>query len=247
MSFDFYSEYKNYPDLELLKIMQQPADYQPEAVAAASRILNHRQITTEELESLDQSLKDLEDAKRQKIEKIESLKTKAATFLSPILQPQKKIDPHQWLTYLLLVIGLQYFWTLFGMAKKLIQLLYHANFFWVDYIDFVSVLYVPFIFYLLIKKRRWGWILLFADNIATLIMSLSQTYIFFKFQDVHHGSTTSFIFPILMRAAFAYFLWTDPIAELFCVNTRTKKRTALITAGITLLYVGVLNIAFFLS
>ncbi len=225
--------------------MQQPGDYQPEAVAAASRILNDRQIATEELQSLDQSLKDLEDAKRQKIEKIERYRTKAVAFLSPILQPQKKIDPRQWLTYLLLVIGLQYVWTLFGMVKKVIRLLNRENFFWVDYIDFVSVLYVPFIFYLLFKKRRWGWILLFADNIATLIMSLSQTYIFFKYQDVHHGSTTSFLFPILIRAAFAYFLWTDAIAVLFCVNTRTKKRTALITAGGTLLYVGVLNIGFF--
>jgi hypothetical protein len=49
--------------------MRQPGDYQPEAVAAASRILNDRQIATEELQSLDQSLQDLEDAKRQKTEK----------------------------------------------------------------------------------------------------------------------------------------------------------------------------------
>jgi hypothetical protein len=244
MPFDFYGKYKNYPDLELLKIMRQPGDYQPEAVAAASQILNDRQIATEELQSLDQTLQDLEDAKRQKIEKIERLRTKAATFLSPILQPQKKIDPLQWLSYLLLVIGLQYLWTLFGMAKKLVRLLKRENFFWIDYIDFISVFYVPFIFYLLIKKRRWGWILLFADNFATLIMSLSETYIFFKYQPIHHGSTVSFVAPILIRAAFAYFLWNDSIAELFCVNTRTKKRTALITVGGTLLFVGVSYIVF---
>ena len=104
MPFDFYGEYKNYPDIELLKIMRQPGDYQPEAVAAASQILNDRQIATEEFQSLDQSLQDLEEAKRQKIAKIERLRTEAATFLSPILQPQKKIEPFQWLRYLLLVI-----------------------------------------------------------------------------------------------------------------------------------------------
>jgi hypothetical protein len=245
MPFDFYGEYKNYPDLELLKIMRQPGDYQPEAVAVASQILNDRQIVTEELQSLDQSLHDLEDAKRQKKEKIERLRTRAATFLSPILQPQKKIDPSQWLSYLLLIIGLQYVWTLVGLAKKLIRLLNREYFYWVDYIDFVPVFYVPFIFYLLIKKRRWGWILLFADNFATLIMSLSETYIFFKYQHIHHGSTVSFIFPILIRAAFAYFLWKDAIAELFRVNTRTKKRTALITAGGTLLFLGALNVGFY--
>jgi predicted TPR repeat methyltransferase len=50
--------------------------------------------------------------------------------------------------------------------------------------------------------------------------------------------------PILIRAAFAYFLWRDAIAELFRVDTRTKKRTALITAGDTLLFLGALNIVF---
>ena len=239
MSFDFYGEYKNYPNLELLKIMRQPGDYQPEAVAAASQILNDRQIATEEFQSLDQSLQDLEEDKREKIEKIERLKTEAATLLSPILQPQKKIDPSQWLSYFLVVIGLQYVWTLFGIAKKLIRLHNRENFFWVDYIDFFSVFYIPFIFYLLIKKRRWGWILLFADNFGSLILSLSETYIFFKYQYIHHGNTVSFVVPILIRAAFAYFLWNDAIAELFCVNTGTKKRTAWITAGGTLLFMGV--------
>jgi hypothetical protein len=239
MSFDFYGEYKNYPNLELLKIMRQPGDYQPEAVAAASQILNDRQIATEEFQSLDQSLQDLEEDKREKMEKIERLKTEAATFLSPILQPQKKIDPSQWLSYFLVVIGLQYVWTLIGIAKKLIRLHNRENFFWVDYLDFFSVFYIPFIFYLLIKKRRWGWILLFADNFGSLILSLSETYIFFKYQYIHHGNIVSFIVPILIRAAFAYFLWNHAIAELFCVDTRTKKQTAWITAGGTLLFMGV--------
>jgi hypothetical protein len=75
-------------------------------------------------------------------------------------------------------------------------------------------------------------------------MSLSQAYIFFEYQDIHHGSTVSFIVPILIRAAFAYFLWRDAIAELFRVDTRTKKRTALIAAGDTLLFLGALNIVF---
>lgn len=245
MSFDFIREYQQYPNLGLLKIIRQPNDYQQEAVTAASHILNDRQIARKELQSLNRSLQQLEAAKKQKIEKIERLRSNAATFLSPILQPQKKIEPLQWLSYLLLVIGLQYAWTLFGFGKRLVRLLNREHFFWVDYIELVTILYIPVIFYLLVKKRRWGWILLFADDFASIIMSSSQSYIFFKYQPIHHGTTTSFIVPILIRAAFAYFLWRAEIAELFGVNTGTKKRTALITAGATLVYVGVINLIFY--
>ena len=42
MNFDFYHQYKDYPNTELLKIIKRPDDYQPAAVAIATKILGER-------------------------------------------------------------------------------------------------------------------------------------------------------------------------------------------------------------
>lgn len=122
----------------------------------------------------------------------------------------------------------------------MIRVFSRGNFFWVDLLDFGSLLYLPVIFYLLFKRRRWGWILLFADNLGSLLLRLRESYMFFKFQPIHHGSTISFIAPILLWTAFAFFLWRDGIPELFKVDTMTKKKTVWITLAGTFLLMGLL-------
>ena len=53
MNFDFYQLYKDYSNIELLKIVKRPTEYQPTAVAVATQILNERQLTTEEIQLVD--------------------------------------------------------------------------------------------------------------------------------------------------------------------------------------------------
>ena len=245
MSFDFYREYKNYPTLELLKIMRQPGGYQPAAVEAASKVLGERQVDGEELHSLDQSLQDLDHAERQKTEKIERFKAMLADFVSPILQPREKVEPARWLNILLLTICVEYAWELVNFTRKMIRVFSRSSFFWVDFVNFITIAYLPFIFYLLFKRRRWGWILLFADNFASLILRLGESYIFFKYQPIHHGDTISFITPILLRVAFAFFLWRTDIVGLFGVNAMTKKKTAWITLAGTFLFMGAIHPTYF--
>jgi hypothetical protein len=98
----------------------------------------------------------------------------------------------------------------------------------------VNLIYIPLILYLLYKKKRWGWILLFADNLIALILSLGESYFFFKYQAFHHGSTTSFLFFILVRAAFVFFLWRKPIADFFGVADKIKKDIAMVAGALGL-------------
>jgi hypothetical protein len=240
MSFDFYSEYKNYPNLELLKIMKEPGGYQPEAVMAASRVLGERQVAAEELQLLDQSLQDLDHAVKQRKEEVERLKARVWDFFSPILQPQERVEPEKWLNILLLMIGIEYIWKLVDFTRIMIRVFSRGNFFWVDILNFFTIAYLPFIFYLLLRRRRWGWILLFADNFAALILRLSESYFFFKYHSIHHGSTISFTTPILVWAAFAFFLWRNHIVGLFGVNATTRKQTFWITLAGTLLLMEIL-------
>lgn len=237
MAFDFYDEYKDYPNLDLLRIIRNPGDYQPPAVAAAGRVLEERQVPVEEIAALDQTLQGLTEAEWYKSEKFTRMTAKTADLFPPISQLHTEAEPFKWVNLLLLVMGIHYAWMLFRMIKGLIRLLPRSSFYWFDLINFLPIVYVPFLFILLFKRKRWGWILLFADNLAALIMMVSEGYIFFKFRHLYHSSITSFILPIMIRSAFTFFLWRNAIAEHFGVSAKNKKRTALVVAGVTVVFV----------
>jgi len=246
MNIDFYQLYKDYTNTELLKIVKRPAEYQPAAVAVATQILNERQVTTDEIQFVDQYFLDIDNNTKVKKEKIDTLKGRATDFFEPVLHPSEKVEPNKWVNILLFVIAIQYAWSLFGTARRLIGFLQcdDCSLDITFFAEFLTLIYVPLIFFLLFKRRRWGWILLFADNLFSLILRVSQSYIFFKYQSIHHGDTTSFLLPILIKAAFIFFLWLDPIANHFGIAQETKKETALITIIGTLLFIFVMYLMF---
>ena len=51
------------------------------------------------------------------------------------------------------------------------------------------------------------------------------------------GDTFSFIVQLLIRGAFGFSLWRDVIANYFGVTTETKRKTAVITVAVSLLFI----------
>ena len=246
MEIDFYQQYKEYSNVDLLKIVRRPADYQLQAVDVATQILSQRQVTAEEIQFVDQYLQEIESSAKVKKEKVDALKYKITDFFEPISHPSENVSPSKWVNILLFVIAIQYAWSLFNTAKRLIRFL-RCDYCRLDVLFFaelLTLLYVPVIFFLLFRRSRWGWILLFADNLFSFISMASQSYIFFKYQDIHHGSTSSFLLPILIKAAFAFFLWRNPIASHFGVSFETKKKTTLITTVGTFLFIFIMYLTF---
>jgi hypothetical protein len=246
MYFDFYKQYQNYSNIDLLKIVKRPNDYQPNAVTVASQILNEREVTPDEIQLVEQYYQDIENNLKIRKEKIDVYKYKASDFLEPVLHPKETVEPSKWVNILLLIITIQYAWSLFNTIKKLISF-FQCDYCQIDpvfFAELLSILYVPFIFYLLWRRINWGWIFLFADNLFSLISRLSQSYLFFKYQDIHHGDTGTFLFSIFIKAAFVVFLWRDSIASYFGVPHNTKKKTAKYTTIGTLAFIVLMTLLF---
>lgn len=260
MNFNFYDQYKNYSSVDLLKIVRHPNDYQAAAVDAATKLLKERLVSESEFQEVDNYFQGMKAKEQLKKDKINFYKEKATGFLEPVLNPTTEVKPHKWINIFLLVIALQYLWTLFINGKHLTNFIgfvinckrngFNTSNEPITYLrcassifditvvfEFFSLIYIPIIFYLLYKKRRWGWILLFADNLFAFISSLSQSYIFFKYQQIHHGDTFSYLAQLLIRGAFGLFLWRDVIANYFGVTQETKRKTAMFTIVVTLLFI----------
>jgi hypothetical protein len=260
MNFDFYDKYKDYSNIELLKIVRQPTEYQVPAVDAATQILSERDVTESDLEQVEKYFDEINTVIKRTTDKINSYKVKTADFLEPVLNPTAEVKPEKWLNILLLFIGLQYLWTLYVNISDLVRFIkyvidcksygfdsttekvsywtcFSSQFDPLVLFQILTLVYVQIIFYLLIKRKQWGWILLFADTLFGLISTVSQSYIFFKYQQYHHGDTFSFISQIILKGLFVFFLWRTYISDFFSVTKETKKKTVIVTIAITLLLI----------
>jgi hypothetical protein len=237
MTFNFPDQYKDYSNIELLKIVRQPNEYQTEAVEAATTILKEREISETDLKQVDTYFNEIEAKAKIKSDKLNSYKEKAADFLQPIIKPGPEVKPAKWLNILLLFIALEYAWTFYNSIKRFIYFSRcdGCTFDITMVLTLVTLMYVPVIFFLLFKKSRWGWILLFADNLFVLISRLFQSYLIIKYLANNYGDTATFIFSILIKAAFVFFLWRLPISDFFGVTDNSKKDTAIITTVIAIL------------
>jgi len=154
MEIDFYQQYKEYSNVDLLKIVRRPADYQLQAVDVATQILSQRQVTAEEIQFVDQYLQDIESSAKVKKEKVDALKYKITDFFEPISHPSENVSPSKWVNILLFVIAIQYVWSLFNTAKRLIRFL-RCDYCRLDVLFFaelLTLLYVPVIFFLLLQN-----------------------------------------------------------------------------------------------
>jgi hypothetical protein len=234
MNFNFYDQYRVYSNVELLRIISRADEYQPEAVEAASLVLKDRNVTEEERAEVEQFFAD----KKAKAEKIEAYKDKAKDFFQPIIQPKADIKPGKWLNILLLLVVLDYLWILYDTIRDVVLYLrcayceFDLSFF---LFSLLGIVYVPFIFYLLLKRKRWGWILLFADSGITALSRLNQMLLLFKYQGVPVGSTTTFIVAILIKVGFLIFLWRKEISDYFNVSIKAKQYTLIFLIFVTVL------------
>jgi hypothetical protein len=223
MNFDFQNKYKDYSNIELLKIVKSPGGYQQDAVTAAIQILDGRQVTEEEIQFVKQHFGQIEHDLLAEQKKIASYKNNAVRVLDPLLKHSERIDPARWVHLLWLVFILQYGWNFFTTVKYFLhfpRLEYYYNA--TALANGLSLLYTFFLSYLLFKQKKWGWILLFAESLFIILFILSQSYIFFKYQQLHRGSTIEFVFPAVVRGAFVMLLLQDAIRERFRIDQKAK-------------------------
>ena len=111
MNFNFYEQYKSYPTVELLKIVHNQADYQPEAIVAANRLLAERTVSDTEHAEAQVYIDDVTAAKQRKKDIANLYKEKAVDILEPIIQPTTELQPEKWLRLFLLAVTVQYLYT----------------------------------------------------------------------------------------------------------------------------------------
>ena len=246
MDFDFFEAYKDLSTVGLLKIVHRPDGYQAEAVEAARRRLAERDISSEDQAEVQAFYEEADLEVRLKAEKIARIKGQAADLLEPVLQPGETVTPEKWFKIFLIVLGLQYSWvliqSLISIYKDAVRVYFDFNFL----INIITLVYIPWFFYLLYKRRRWGWILVFAGILIGILGVPVQIYAYSSFSramgrgSIDAATIAWFVFQTLLRIILATFLWRQDVCDLFGVDKSIKIKTVIYTTAITVLFFGVL-------
>jgi hypothetical protein len=244
MKTNFPEQFKSYSNIELLKILQRPDDYQPEAVQAARNLLSEREVSPEELDEVQMHFQALDDDAAAKSERLNNYRNTVEDFLEPVIHPTREVGVAKWLKVFLVAVIVQYMFVIYESVAQIIQTLrcgYCS--FYIAVFAMLNLLYVPAVFYLLYKKRRWGWIILFADNLFSVISKVSSSLTYYQYVQptiIDSG----FLLIILFKIALLFFLWKKEVAHLFGVTSPAKVRTAAWVSIGTVVFIGSLYLIY---
>ena len=236
MDFDFKNSYKNYTDLELLKITLYRSQYHPEAAAAAQALLNERGVTdSDRAAGWAQIKQQAEQEEEQKTSNIIFKKTKliqATAYVHPAMEPHQLADARKWFNILCTA-------QILGIIWELVQNNFFMSLFYRSDISLAELYLVAFyrlrlavlmglLLYLFYRKRKWGWILLLASHLVSFISFVLLKCI--MFEDLGPFATFSTTFITAVHAAYIIALLRDNMVNYFSISDDVKKKTVQVAA-----------------
>jgi hypothetical protein len=179
---DFKEKYKAYTNLQLLYILNNSDDYQPEAVEAAKEIISGRQLSPDEIAMLKEELETEAEANRAASENsplnraINAGRSASQLFVGTPESAATPSDRKLWLIALL-PLSIIFIWTFFTEIDMLLYMFSeNSSWHWTDIFFIHWIITYPLALYLLFKKKNWGWKLavfliggLVAGNIMAII------------------------------------------------------------------------------
>lgn len=257
MNIDLQNLYSTYNNIELLKITNQPDQYQPEAVQIAHNILEKREVTPEDAEVANQWL----EQKATRKQKQAYYKQQALDAIKPIIIPGSQQLETNWYRVLMLAVSIQFGWIIISHLTSLYHTInniihcfnYNSNNYCIPYYTdintifrILALIYLPIIIWLLYKKRKTGWIALYAERLFTLLMLISQLYIFFKYKSIHNSNYTSLLWTIVLSTAFVTYTGQQQVMAVFGVTKQIKYQTIKYTVAGSIIISGIFMLIAFI-
>ncbi len=257
MDFNFEKEYSKLSNTELLKITKQPELYRKEAVLVAERILTTRQISDIEQADAQGYITSTEAKAHYKEVSVERTKSNISNALQSVINPFKNLKgdpkPVLWVKLLVLVNALVYLYYL--------PIYIHTLFFNLSYASLgdpatiiifivtsgIQIVYTPLYCYLLLKRKKAGWVITLLSSLALIIVNIFTLYsamVVFKHSDMDIATP---FFAILFNSSLIYFLQKKEVITYFNIG-RGKVNYSFLKDPIVqrLLFLAVLVLLFIL-
>jgi len=249
----FTERYKTITNADLLRVIENQSDYQPEAVEAAKTEINQRNLSDEELTEAKREL----EAERQEYQKQNEKKTEAqqkvktlGTVVFDTINPIQKSAPtaERLIRLITIVFGLiaVYKWSSqFGLVKfMLTDDLAGWDLSMVEY--FLPLIILPVALIIFWARKKSGWILMAAyltysatSAFGLIIMTWNMEPLGIPALDslFPQTSTTTQILTTLFFGGTLWGLTKKEIKEHFSIKRQTAIATIVIAGILTILFI----------
>lgn len=208
---NFTEIYQTYSNSQLLQIIDNAVDYQPEAVDAAKRVIHDRQLTAEDMDAAKKELAagkqaEIEKARKQK-EKEEQFKATGRSILENI-NPVKDTYPRadKVINVVTVVFGAIYLIWFIGQIRFIKYLFMDSSGFGWDMLAYLlQLIYMPITLVLFYKRKKSGWILFLLYLVAS-----SATQLVALYRSIHWK-------PSGMPVMDALFTMNHPVVYILCI------------------------------
>lgn len=245
----FTEKFTAYSNTDLLRIIEMPQKYQPEAVETAITILNSRELSPQEYENAKTELASEILTEQSEIEKKQLFDDKVTTVTSSVsglFNPLQKSDSFTdkginliagcsvFLFVYYLYNGFNYFSHLLGSGGG-------------GYTVFTSVFYlIDFIYFpigalLLYKRKKAGWILILYFSISSIIGNIIQLKWKISYLTEGEGASGLSYSPIiniifiLLFISWFWFLSKGQVLKKYAITNKMLLFTIIISLALALL------------
>lgn len=250
MDFDFKKEYEKLSNTELLAILEHAGRYQPDAVIAAKEVLETRSISQEEEETLARDLRKTQAQAHYKKVLNTRIRNTIQDKLQYLLTPSQNLTEVQnisrWITVLVGFLIIRYLFNLPHLILSVKDFFTYSE----DYLNIdllliiLGIIYMPWICYLLVKRRRWGWIIFLANCMFMAVSRTLSSILFYIFQSYTYKilfrnadlDWVNALFIIFLNSTLVYYMLKPSVLDYFDISTPIKKRTIIISATIITLF-----------
>jgi hypothetical protein len=251
---DFFEIYNSYSNLELLWVIENPNDYQPEAIETAKLIIVSRNLSEEEFQSLQ---KELENLRNEKILK-DTNKNKLNQFfpncvnnifsnLSP--SPNDQLVGNRLIITIAIAFTFIFIYYFFHNWK----IIFYSFSVTGDFSIYIRLFYVFPLIYLSIaivsflKHKKLGWVLIIIIEFFALFTYLIILFVLLRndfFNTKQTEINANIPSPSWITTTFLVLFW---ILALLTTCSKKIRDVFKISFNFLLTLIGILIIIFFLS
>jgi hypothetical protein len=212
----FIERFKRLEPIDLVTILNTATDYRPEAVDAARKELESRQLTEQQLSQVQQTYDERINASQPRNEKWHQVKEKAETIaheLSPVqFGPQSQV---KYIRSITVFAGVYFLFTLYQHSWFL------ESYFGENALDLdwgVAEVALPLVWLLIAGilfglKLKAGWVLMFAY----FVKAATGSVVFAVYFEMSHSIAQSLLISLIFGGA-AYTMARNDLREVFKVN-----------------------------
>lgn len=249
---DFTQEFKTYSNSDLLKITNNPDDYQPLAVEAAQAILATRQVSGQDFEIAAKDLfvlRQENEARRQKKQQLENkVKNIGTSFLSVVNPVQTEpSSADRTINIVSIVFGVFSLFILYS-GFGMLRFIFSGNQASLDLgtdLYLLHFIILPIATISFFERKKMGWVLLSVfltysviDTVGRFILTLKTHLSVSALANLFpQYSPIMFIWPFLFFGGALWVICKPRIIEIFSINRNALLKSIGITVILTLIMI----------